>query len=78
MPINFPTGPTVGQEYIAGVKKWTWNGVGWQSTSVTYGPTGPTGATGATGITGPTGTAGATGIAVYDTDQAVISMQVFG
>jgi len=48
------------------------------------GPTGPTGTTGATGPTGPTGTTGATGAAgsngadaIYDTDQAVISMQVF-
>ena len=46
MAINFPTGPTVGQEYTAGVKKWTWNGLGWQSTSITYGPTGPTGPAG--------------------------------
>jgi hypothetical protein len=40
------------------------------------GPQGIQGPTGATGPTGPTGAAGAN--AVYDTDQAVISMQVFG
>lgn len=63
MPINFPTGPTIGQEYTAGVKKWTWNGVGWQSTSVTFGPTGPTGSTGAAStVTGPTGPTGPIGL----------------
>ena len=49
------------------------------------GPTGPTGATGATGaastVTGPTGAGGATGptgTAVYDTEDSVISQQIFG
>jgi hypothetical protein len=37
------------------------------------GPQGPAGANGANGATGAAGTD-----AVYDTDQAVISMQVFG
>jgi hypothetical protein len=42
------------------------------------GANGTTGAAGATGLTGATGSTGATGTAVYDSDQAVISMQVFG
>jgi hypothetical protein len=43
------------------------------------GPIGPTGAVGNTGAAGATGATGSTGSnAVYDTDQAVISMQVFG
>jgi hypothetical protein len=36
-----------------------------------------TGDTGPTGPTGPAGPTGDTGIAVYDTDQAVISTQIF-
>lgn len=27
--IDFPTSPTVGQQYSAGVKTWEWNGVAW-------------------------------------------------
>jgi len=42
------------------------------------GPSGTNGATGATGSTGATGATGSSGVVIYDTDQAVISMQVFG
>jgi hypothetical protein len=46
------------------------------------GPTGSTGPTGASSnVTGPTGTTGATGptgIAIYDSEDSVISQQVFG
>jgi hypothetical protein len=63
----------------------------WITTTGSQGLTGPTGNTGAqgakgdkgdTGNTGATGATGANGTngtnAIYDTDQAVISMQVFG
>jgi hypothetical protein len=50
--------------------------------SLTPGPKGDTGNTGPKGDTGDAGTNGTNGTngadAVYDTDQAVISMQVFG
>jgi hypothetical protein len=46
--------------------------------SLAPGATGPTGAPGPTGPIGPTGPSGADGTAIYDTDQAVISQQVFG
>jgi hypothetical protein len=42
------------------------------------GDTGATGATGSQGIQGDTGATGATGTAIYDSDQSVISQQVFG
>jgi len=42
------------------------------------GATGATGPTGASGATGPTGPTGATGVAVYNSDQSVVSIQVFG
>jgi hypothetical protein len=41
------------------------------------GPTGPQGATGPTGFTGPTGSTGPTGIAIYDTEDGVLSQQIF-
>ena len=48
-----------------------WDGSAWQIV-------GSASTIGATGPTGPTGPAGSTGSdAVYDSDQAVISMQVF-
>ena len=43
------------------------------------GPQGPQGPAGANGAAGTNGTNGSNGAdAIYDTDQAVISMQVFG
>jgi hypothetical protein len=68
MPINFPTGPTSGQQYTFGARTWSWNGSAWDAITTTYGPTGPTGATGANstvaGPTGPTGSKGDSGYLV--------------
>ena len=50
-----------------------WNGSAWVNAVV--GAQGPQGVTGVTGATGPTG---ADGVAVYDSEQGVISQQVFG
>jgi hypothetical protein len=54
----------------------------WVTAGGAQGPEGPAGATGSAGATGAQGPAGANGTngtnAIYDTDQAVISMQVFG
>jgi len=64
----------VGSAYIPGP-------VGPQGPSGTNGATGATGPVGPQGAAGPQGSTGATGssgVAIYDTDQAVISMQVFG
>ncbi len=62
MAINFPTSPTVGQNYTYNSRTWQWNGEGWQAVP---GPVivGPTGATGGTGPTGPTGASGSAGSA---------------
>ena len=48
----------------------------WITAGGEQGPQGPAGPQGATGATGATGAAGSN--AIYDTDQAVISIQVFG
>jgi hypothetical protein len=54
----------------------------WVTAGGAQGPEGPAGATGSAGAAGAQGPAGANGTngtnAIYDTDQAVISMQVFG
>lgn len=62
MAINFPTSPTVGENYTFNTRTWQWNGEGWQAVP---GPVivGPTGATGGTGPTGPTGASGSAGSA---------------
>jgi hypothetical protein len=51
MPIDFPTGITVGYVYTYGSRSWQWNGTAWDL----YGTGGATGATGATGPQGPAG-----------------------
>lgn len=63
MAINFPTSPTVGENYTYNSRTWQWNGEGWQAVPgpVVIGPTGATGGTGPTGPTGASGAAGATG-----------------
>ena len=43
MAINFPTDPTLNQEYSASGRTWRWNGKGWQVVSAAFGPVGPTG-----------------------------------
>jgi hypothetical protein len=43
MAINFPTSPTLNQEYSASGRTWKWNGKAWQVVSAAYGPVGPTG-----------------------------------
>lgn len=67
MPIDFPSSPSLNQEFTASGKTWKWNGYAWDSITLT--PVGATGATGAqgspggaTGATGLTGAVGATGI----------------
>jgi hypothetical protein len=68
--IDFPNSPTLNQVYTVGNRVWKWNGTTWDAlrSTVPY----STGATGATGPTGPTG------VTVYDSDQGVLSQQVFG
>ena len=71
--IDFPSGPTLNQEYTNGTQTYRWNGTSWRLVRTSaVGPTGPTGpagldstAIGATGPTGPTGPAitGPTGAA---------------
>jgi hypothetical protein len=73
MPADFPSTPTVGQQYSFGDQVWEWDGFVWRTVVVSLvGPTGPTGPTGSTGPvstepstvpgpTGPTGPLGPTG-----------------
>jgi len=75
--LSFPTGPTIGEVYVApNSAVYYWDGITWttQKTAIPLankgptGPTGPTGAgTGGTGSsgTGPTGWTGPTGPAGY-------------
>lgn len=37
MPINFPSGPVVGQVYNFGSREWTWNGQYWYVSSIAGG-----------------------------------------
>ena len=61
--INFPTSPSLNDEYTFEGRTWLWNGSGWEIKALVAPPgaTGPTGPTGATGATGPVGVTGATG-----------------
>ncbi len=67
--IDFPSNPTLNQEYTNGIQTYRWNGVAWRLVRTSaVGPTGPTGpagldstAIGATGPTGPAGVVGPTG-----------------
>jgi hypothetical protein len=68
--INFPSSPSVNDEYSFEGRTWVWNGSGWEVKAFVAppgatGPSGPTGATGpqgATGVQGPVGVTGATGV----------------
>jgi len=53
--INFPTSPSLNEEYTFEGRTWLWNGSGWEIKSFVAEP-------GATGATGPTGATGATGV----------------
>lgn len=64
--IDFPSSPSLNDEYTFEGRTWLWNGSGWEIKSFVAppgatGPTGVTGATGAVGATGVQGPAGATG-----------------
>jgi hypothetical protein len=58
--INFPTSPSLNDEYTFEGRTWLWNGSGWEIKSFVAEP-GATGATGPTGATGAVGATGATG-----------------
>jgi hypothetical protein len=55
MSINFPSDPTLNQEYTSGSKTWVWNGRGWQVSGTNLGYTGSQGV----GYTGSQGVEGA-------------------
>jgi hypothetical protein len=64
--INFPSSPSVNDEYSFEGRTWVWNGSGWEVKAFVAppgatGPSGPTGATGPVGVTGATGVVGETG-----------------
>jgi hypothetical protein len=64
--IDFPTNPTLNQEYTNGVNTYYWDGTAWRLVRTSaQGPTGPTGPAGldstAIGATGPQGEIGPTG-----------------
>jgi hypothetical protein len=64
--IDFPSNPTIGDQYTNGINVYQWDGTAWRLVRTSaVGPTGPTGPTGAAstevGPTGPTGPAGPTG-----------------
>jgi len=64
--IDFPSNPSVGEQYTNGINIYEWDGTAWRLVRTSaVGPTGPTGPTGAAstevGPTGPTGPAGPTG-----------------
>ena len=65
MPIDFPSSPTLNQEYVFGNLTYRWNGSSWRLVRTiaagATGPQGPTGPTGSQGIQGPTGPQGALG-----------------
>jgi hypothetical protein len=59
--INFPSSPSLNDEYSFEGRTWVWNGSGWEVKAFVA-PAGATGATGVTGATGPSGAQGATGV----------------
>lgn len=68
MPIDFPSGPSVDQQYTYNGQVYKYNGIAWRLVRTSaVGPTGPTGPAGpastAQGPTGPTGPAGPAGTA---------------
>ncbi len=62
MPIDFPSSPTLNQEYVFGNLTYRWNGSSWRLVrTIAAGATGPVGPTGPLGPTGPIGPTGAQG-----------------
>ena len=69
MALDFPTSPTVGQQYTSGGRVWTWSGSYWVNNTVngtqgiqgTQGTQGIQGIQGRQGITGNQGTQGTVG-----------------
>ena len=66
--IDFPSNPSVNQQFSAFGNVWIWNGSSWRKVSRTavqgaQGNTGLSGATGAQGATGPQGSQGTAGTA---------------
>jgi len=61
--IDFPSNPSVGEQYTNGINVYEWDGTAWRLVRTSaVGPTGPTGPTGAASTeVGPTGPAGPTG-----------------
>jgi hypothetical protein len=64
--IDFPSNPSLNEEYTNGIQTYRWNGSSWRLVRTSaVGPTGPTGPAGldstAIGATGPTGATGAQG-----------------
>ena len=51
MPLNFPNSPSLNDFFVAGGRRWQWNGTAWQRIP----DPGAQGVQGATGSTGPTG-----------------------
>lgn len=62
--INFPTSPSLNDEYTFEGRTWLWNGSGWEIKSYVAEPgaTGATGPVGATGVQGAVGSTGPTGV----------------
>jgi len=58
--IDFPSSPSLNDEYTFEGRTWLWNGTGWEVKAFVA-PPGATGATGVAGATGPAGVTGATG-----------------
>jgi Collagen triple helix repeat (20 copies) len=65
MPIDFPSSPSLNQEYVFGNLTYRWSGSSWRLVRTiaagATGPQGPTGPTGSQGIQGPTGPQGPLG-----------------
>ena len=57
MALNFPNSPSLNDFFVAGGRRWQWNGTAWQRIP----DPGAQGVQGATGSTGPTGAQGAAG-----------------
>ena len=69
MPLNFPNSPSLNDFFVAGGRRWQWNGTAWQripdpgaqGVQGSQGNTGPTGAQGAQGNNGAQGATAAAG-----------------
>ena len=65
MPLNFPNSPALNDFFVAGGRRWQWNGTAWQRIPDpgAQGVQGATGAQGATAAQGAQGDAGSNGSA---------------